>query len=88
MPEQVLVDALYALMQFLPADATAPAVAPTGNGGVQFEWHRGGWDVEVEFHDGDAHAWMESLSTGERSSGALRDRLDDLRATMRVVNSY
>ena len=87
-PEQVLVDALYALMQFLPADATAPAVAPTGNGGVQFEWHRGGWDVEVEFHDGDAHAWMENLGTGERWSGALTDRLDDLRATMRIVNSY
>jgi len=87
-PEQVLVDALYALMQFLPPDATAPAVAPTGNGGVQFEWHRGGWDVEVEFHYGDAHAWMENLSTGERSSGALTDRLDDLRAAMRVVNSH
>jgi len=87
-PEQVLVDALYALMQFLPPDATAPAVAPAGNGGVQFEWHRGGWDVEVEFHQGDAHAWMENLSLGEHASGTFTDRLDDLRAIMRVVNSH
>ncbi len=87
-PEQVLVEALQALMRFLPADATAPAVAPTGNGGVQFEWHRGGWDVEVEFHQGDAHAWMENCSTGERWSGALSDRLHDLRATMRAVSSH
>ncbi len=87
-PEQVLVEALQELMRFLPADATAPAVGPTGNGGVQFEWHRGGWDVEVEFHHGDAHAWMENCSTGERWSGALADRLDDLRATIRAVSSH
>lgn len=31
-----------------------PSVVPTSNGGVQFEWHRMGWDVEVEIH-ADGH---------------------------------
>lgn len=25
------------------------SVVPTNSGGVQFEWHTEGWDVEVEF---------------------------------------
>lgn len=27
---------------------TAPAVVPLSNGGVQMEWHRDGWDIELE----------------------------------------
>ncbi len=87
-PDEVLVDALRALTEFLPLDAPAPAVAPTGQGGLQFEWHRGGWDVEVEFHQADAYAWAENLTSGERWSGPLAEHLEDLRTMMRVVASH
>ena len=28
--------------------ARFPAIVPTGDGGVQLEWHNNGWDVEIE----------------------------------------
>jgi hypothetical protein len=45
---QTIVSALDAVATFMPDFAAAPNTVPTAEGGVQFEWHGGGWDVEVE----------------------------------------
>lgn len=34
----------------VPDHTPAPSVVPTSRGGVQFEWHIGGVDVEIEIH--------------------------------------
>lgn len=77
-PELVLV-ALEELATFMPADAIPPVVGPTVAGGVQFEWHAGGWDVEVEIlGEGHTEAWGEQRESGEYWEGelsAVRERL-------------
>ncbi len=44
----LLIEGLRILLGTLPNDAPLPAVVPTTRGGVQFEWHCGGVDLEVE----------------------------------------
>ena len=44
----------------------APAVVPTVRGGLQLEWHRQGFDFEVEFGpDGPASWYAEDRTTGQ-----------------------
>ena len=39
------------LGQIMTDDMPAPDVVPTYEGGVQFEWHRNGIDIEIEIHE-------------------------------------
>lgn len=74
-----LIDALDVLQRFMLAAAPVPAVAPTPTGGVQFEWHQGGWDIEVDVDpSGPAIAWGENLATGESFHGTVDEAREDL----------
>lgn len=44
----LLIEGLKILLRTLPDDSPVPAVVPTTRGGVQFEWHCGGVDLEVD----------------------------------------
>lgn len=85
-----LIDALNVLRRFMPGSVAVPAVAPTTVGGIQFEWHRGGWDIEVEVTpSGHAIAWGENLSTGESFHGTIDEAREDLVETLnRVAADY
>src|SRR3990167_7857996 len=45
-----LARALAVLSRVMPPDAPAPQAVPLNDGGVQFEWHVGGIDLEFEVH--------------------------------------
>ena len=76
---QTLIAALEVLRHFMPTSVATPAVAPTTAGGVQFEWHQGGWDIEVEvLPDGRAVAWGENISTQETFHGSVEESREDL----------
>jgi hypothetical protein len=40
--------AVQVLVEVMEPDTPAPSVVPTSRGGVQFEWHTGGVDFEIE----------------------------------------
>lgn len=44
-----VVAALNLAFSILRDDTPAPSVVPTSRGGLQFEWHAGGVDLEIEF---------------------------------------
>ena len=76
---QTLIAALEVLRQFIPASVATPSVAPTTTGGIQFEWHQGGWDIEIEvFPDGRAVAWGENLNMQETFHGSVEESREDL----------
>ena len=68
----------------LVPNLAAPAVVPTVRGGLQFEWHRHGVDLEVEFGSGSPDSWsaedekaVESLSAPlARHENAIRKWLN------------
>jgi len=53
--------AMNIITSLLSEGARAPAVVPVNNGGVQIEWHNGGWDVEIEVHpDGSVSTFIDN----------------------------
>jgi hypothetical protein len=69
------------LITLMPNDIPAPSVVPTTPGGLQFEWHMQGIDLEIEMRPD--FRWLSSYeesSTGESwevegDSGRLRGAL-------------
>jgi len=43
-----VIKAIQVLVEVMEHDTPAPSVVPTSRGGIQFEWHMLGLDVEVE----------------------------------------
>lgn len=85
-PKLVLA-ALEELSTFMPAEAAPPAVGPTATGGVQFEWHAGGWDIEVEVvPDGHAEAWGEHRDSGEYWEGNLPEVREQLIVSLKRLS--
>lgn len=72
--------ALSFLDGFLEATSSPPTVVPLADGGVQFEWHRGGLDVEIAFSpEEEPEMYVADRESGQeweldpRSSEALED---------------
>ena len=71
------------LITLMPNDIPAPSVVPTTPGGVQFEWHMHGIDLEIEirsdfrwlssYEDSSTGESWESEGDGGRLRGALRE---------------
>lgn len=72
----------------MPTSVATPAVAPTTAGGVQFEWHQGGWDIEVEvLPNGRAVAWGENISTHETFHGSVEESREDLALSLKRLTA-
>lgn len=41
-----------------------PSVVPTADGGIDFVWHKNGYDVEWCITEGDAEFWAHHRATG------------------------
>jgi hypothetical protein len=62
----------------------APSVAPTPSGGLQFEWHRGGIDLEFEVVSHNAvRVFFENLNTKASWEGEL---IGDLRPLITFID--
>jgi hypothetical protein len=83
--EMLIVDVLPKIMP--PGrNAVAPQLVPTREGGVQVEWHRGGWDVEIELSP-YRRSWVdcERADGTDMWSGTLSDNLDPLRVVLKEI---
>lgn len=64
--------ALYELARCVAPGMPPPEVRPTVRAGVQFEWHQGGWDIEMEcLPSGRVVAWGEERLSREGWEGEL-----------------
>jgi hypothetical protein len=53
------------LSRFRSEQIPIPSIMPLSNGGLQMEWHRNGWDIEIEIaRPNDAFVWARELGTG------------------------
>lgn len=55
------------LLEVMDPDTPAPTVVPTAEGGIQFEWHSGGMDVEIELPpDGAVRFFLGHVDAPDR----------------------
>jgi len=77
---------LEALNRFMPRAVAVPAILPTPEGGIQFEWHCGGWDLEVEFSsDGSGEFWGKDHVGQQDISGPV-DLYEDLTLALKTLS--
>jgi len=80
--------ALNVLTQVMLPRTPAPQIVPSSAGGVQFEWHTGG--IDLEFHVSgpyDCELWVEDHCTGTNKSVLVSDDLSDLQNAVRTLTS-
>lgn len=75
---ELLQGALKEASLFMPTDCPSPSVLPTPEGNVQFVWHKGGRDIEVDFTPTETTVWVRDRTTGTTWDGALGDRKHEL----------
>ena len=62
------------IMHLLPPNAPAPAVLPSENSGIDFVWHRDGWNVEIGVEpDGTETVWAWNRESDEEVLGELEE---------------
>ncbi len=62
------------LTTLVPANAPEPTIVPTRDGGVQFEWHRRGIDIEVTIPPVGEVSYMVADSEDEQEGEGIPDR--------------
>ena len=65
-PTQEDIQAAWRVVQdVLRPETPTPSVVPSEDGGIQFVWHKAGWDIELDVDAWDASVWVRSRRTGE-----------------------
>ena len=78
--------ALSVLESILQPKTPAPQVIPLSNGGLQFEWHENGVDLEIEISAPyKLFASYENTTTGARSERELSSELGILNEPIRQL---
>lgn len=63
---------LQILLAIMKPSLPSPSIVPLASGGLQFEWHRNGWDVEIEIlSPNHVQAWAHNLQTGQISETTM-----------------
>lgn len=75
--------ALRTLDRVMGKDTLAPTVVPTAEGGIQFEWHTHGIDLEIEIPPvGPSYASFQNRQDNTEWEGDLSINLERLRDVM------
>ena len=69
-----VISAIKLLLDVIQDSTPKPIVVPTNSGGIQYEWHRNGIDLEIEIDENRIRWFFEDTSTGE--SRAKLESLD------------
>lgn len=66
-------------------DAPVPQLVPCVDGGLQLEWHRGGWDIEVSLSP-LGQVWVDASSADLEWDGDFASRREDLRLVLASIS--
>ena len=77
--------ALSELVRFMSRETPTPSVVPTFDGGVQFVWHKAGWDVEVEVGPKETLLWAQRRDGSVSWHGSLDEHIEDARTLLAEI---
>lgn len=79
--------ALPALGGLLTDRTPTPSVVPTIDGGVQFVWHKAGWDLEIEVLANETIVWGRRRGEGLGDAGPIAEMRPVLDRALRALES-
>ncbi len=89
MTSTAVVSSLQALRRVMSVDSGRPSVTPLPEGGLQFEWHEAGWDIEIEVDPvGSIDTWGQHLDNGSTFDGPLADTAEVLRVALKDITLH
>jgi hypothetical protein len=89
MTDTAVISSLRALRRVMTVDSVRPSVTPTPEGGLQFEWHEAGWDVEIEVEpDGSVETWGHHLHNGATFHGPMSAAAENLRVALKEITLH
>ena len=89
MTNTAVISSLRALRRVMTVDSIRPSVTPTPEGGLQFEWHEAGWDIEIEVEpDGSVETWGQHLHNGATFHGPMNAAAESLRVALKEITLH
>jgi hypothetical protein len=89
MTHTAVISSLQALRRVMGLDSIRPSVTPTSEGGLQFEWHDAGWDVELEVDpNGNVNTWGRHQHNGVAFEGPFAATADSLRVAVKDITVH
>lgn len=75
----IAITSLTFLLTVIPSTTPPPSIVPTPEGGIQFEWHRNGVDLEINVCANQSfEVWFEDLNSGDVLEETIRDNFQPL----------
>lgn len=88
-PVEVINRARSWIMHVLPPAAPSPAVLPSEDGGIDFVWHRAGWNVEIGIErDGTETVWMWHRDSNDEVFGDLTEHREVVADLIRSLSQH
>ncbi len=81
-PEETVKRAWDVACQLFDTDTPTPAVVPADEGGVEFAWHKNGWDLVISALPEETLVWARNRSLGERWSSGLFEQWGRVRSIL------
>gem|GEM_PF-6875059 len=73
-PEETVKRAWQIAYKLFDVDTPTPSVVPADEGGVEFAWHKNGWDLVISALPEETLVWARNRSLGERWSFVLSEQ--------------
>ena len=68
--------------------APMPAIMPLSDGGLQIEWHRKGWDIEIEMMSkGEINIFAHDISRGVEDNFPWSGNVDRVHSILKKISS-
>ena len=74
-------------LRLFRANTPTPSVVPSEDSGVQFVWHKAGWDLELEIGSDGEYVWARNRVSGETWHGALTSLLPRVSELLNLLAS-
>jgi hypothetical protein len=73
-PEETVKTAWQIAYKLFDVDTPTPSIVPADEGGVEFAWHKNGWDLVISALPEETLVWARNRSLGERWSFVLSEQ--------------
>jgi hypothetical protein len=85
-PSQTVEKAWLLVYDLFEGNTPTPSVVPADEGGVEFAWHKSGWDLVISVLAEETSVWARNLAVGVNWSCPLSESLGRVQNILRSLN--